>query len=236
LSVSINYELEKSRGVDGSLLLSLWPKLLALLLAVFLHGSLLYFFVSNPATVTTKSLVIGQFQIVSLPVQRLVKRLETPAVGKKKLSQPQVVVIRAKPKLKKKFTMAPPEPEEKVELKEVRAVVELPPIKEESKKADPPEQPTAYRPPNGKVISLNNPKPIYPKLARRRGIEGVVLLSVQVSAKGEVVGVNIKKGSGYNLLDRAAKKAVERWQFIPAQRMGRHVAATVKLPIQFQLK
>ncbi len=44
----------------------------------------------------------------------------------------------------------------------------------------------------------------YPSAARRRGIEGTVLLRLKLDKYGELIGVNVKESSGYDILDMAA--------------------------------
>lgn len=66
-------------------------------------------------------------------------------------------------------------------------------------------------------------------------MEGVVRLEVEVSAQGLPLEVRIREGSGFRILDVAAREAVSGWRFEPARRMGRPVAATVEVPIRFQL-
>ncbi len=80
-----------------------------------------------------------------------------------------------------------------------------------------------------------NPPPEYPRLARRRGWQGTVLLGVVVDEKGRPLEVMIKKSSGYPLLDRAARKTVCGWSFIPASRGRRPVRARIIVPIRFVL-
>lgn len=93
-----------------------------------------------------------------------------------------------------------------------------------------------YSPPRTDADYLNNPKPRYPALARRRGIQGVVLLEVAVAATGETQSVNVKSSSGNRLLDLAALEAVEAWRFVPASKAGQAVEATVEVPIRFILE
>ncbi|MBF0427525.1 MAG: energy transducer TonB [Magnetococcales bacterium] len=93
-----------------------------------------------------------------------------------------------------------------------------------------------YRPPDVRAAYAANPKPVYPHSARRMGREGEVLLTVEVTAEGGVARVTIQTGSGVDSLDQAALEAVARWRFVPAQRNGRNVAATVTVPIRFQLQ
>ena len=89
--------------------------------------------------------------------------------------------------------------------------------------------------PRSDVAYLNNRHPQYPRSARRRRLEGMVLLEVKVDAGGDPMSVDVKQSSGHYVLDDAARWAVERWRFVPAQRNGVAVAAVVEVPIRFQL-
>lgn len=82
---------------------------------------------------------------------------------------------------------------------------------------------------------LLNPEPKYPEAARRRGIEGVVLLDVLVLADGTAGSVLLARTSGSALLDDAAIEAVRPWRFRPAMRAGVPVDSTVSIPIRFRL-
>jgi len=80
-----------------------------------------------------------------------------------------------------------------------------------------------------------NPLPRYPLAARRRGLEGRVLLRVEIDVSGRPTAVAVLQGSGHGILDRAAARAVRDWRFQPASRAGRPVAGTVEVPILFRL-
>ena len=94
----------------------------------------------------------------------------------------------------------------------------------------------SIEPPHFDVAYLNNPRPAYPPIARKLGIEGVVLLRVDVSAKGTPDKIVIAQTSGATLLDEAAMKAVQGWTFVPARRGDAPIAHPVEVPIRFQLK
>jgi len=83
---------------------------------------------------------------------------------------------------------------------------------------------------------LNNPAPEYPAHARRRNMEGTVILDVMVSAEGIAHYVRIAESSGFSLLDESAKNAVSRWKFVPARRGSDIVEARVIVPIEFRLE
>jgi protein TonB len=97
-------------------------------------------------------------------------------------------------------------------------------------------------PPSGGEIAFaqpkyaENPKPPYPREARERGYQGEVVLRVEVLANGQVGQVEVKKSSGYELLDRSALAAVKQWRFIPAKKGDEAVALWVNIPIKFQLQ
>lgn len=101
--------------------------------------------------------------------------------------------------------------------------------------AAPPAAPPAFIPPSSDAGYLQNPKPRYPRAARLRGMEGVVVLSVDVDAGGRPTGVQVKNSSGFTLLDEAALEAVRDWRFVPASRGGRPIAAPVEVPVRFSL-
>ncbi|WP_459940172.1 energy transducer TonB [Deferrisoma palaeochoriense] len=77
--------------------------------------------------------------------------------------------------------------------------------------------------------------PPYPRLARRRGWQGVVRLRVRVSSRGEVIGASVDQSSGYRVLDQAALEAVQGWRFTPAVREGHPVESVVVVPVRFAL-
>ena len=100
-----------------------------------------------------------------------------------------------------------------------------------------PTPPTASNttPPRSDVAYFNNTKPAYPLSARKRRFEGIVLLEVTVDRHGWPEAVFVKESSGHNILDNAARWAVEKWRFIPATENGNDVAAIVEVPIRFAL-
>ena len=71
--------------------------------------------------------------------------------------------------------------------------------------------------------------------ARRRGIEGEVLVRVAVGLDGGAKRVEVVRSSGSPLLDQAAVEGLERWRFEPARAAGQPVAATVEIPVTFRL-
>jgi protein TonB len=104
--------------------------------------------------------------------------------------------------------------------------------------AAPPSQadaPASYSPPSFGARYLDNPKPGYPLIARRRGLEGTVRLDVRVSAEGIPISVRVRESGGHESLDEAALTAVWHWRFVPARRGGEPVEASVVVPVRFRL-
>jgi len=82
----------------------------------------------------------------------------------------------------------------------------------------------------------DNPRPEYPRMAKRRGYQGTVLLEVLVSRSGEVKDLRLLQSSGYHVLDRSAMKSVKYWLFEPGSIGGRNVDMWVRVPVRFELR
>jgi TonB family protein len=76
-------------------------------------------------------------------------------------------------------------------------------------------------------------KPIYPPLALKARIGGIVVLRVLVSEKGAPLDVQVIRGAPGGL-DDAAASAVRRWKFTPATKAGVAVRTWMTVPIPFE--
>ncbi len=83
--------------------------------------------------------------------------------------------------------------------------------------------------------SAENPDPVYPSEARKKGYQGVVMLRVEVLTSGLVGRIEVKKSSGYEVLDQSALAAVKKWKFVPAKKEDVAVSVWVSIPIKFHL-
>lgn len=79
-------------------------------------------------------------------------------------------------------------------------------------------------------------KPVYPLSARRRGIEGTVVLRVEVLTSGEPGRVEVARSSGDDSLDDSARDAVRQLRFNPAQKGGKAIVGWANVPYQFKLE
>ena len=87
-----------------------------------------------------------------------------------------------------------------------------------------------------KPAFLSPPKPpIYPTLARRRNLQGVVLVEVRLDEAGLLREITLLRSSGVESLDRSALNAVSAWRFRPETLNGQPVPSRVHIPIEFAL-
>ena len=81
-----------------------------------------------------------------------------------------------------------------------------------------------------------NPKPVYPRLARQKGLQGDVILTVSIQPTGAVSTVTLKRSSGFKLLDSAAMDAVRHWRYEPLPETALPESRSDDIPINFRLK
>lgn len=77
-------------------------------------------------------------------------------------------------------------------------------------------------------------KPPYPDEARKAGIEGQIILQINVDADGKVTTAKIIRGLGYGL-DEAALTGIKRFKFRPAVKGGEAVSTTINYTFTFLL-
>lgn len=84
---------------------------------------------------------------------------------------------------------------------------------------------------------LNKIDPIYPQGTRQAGIEGTVLLKIQILTTGRAGSISVSRSSGNEQLDSAAMAAVNQWSFVPAKDRdsGQAVTCYTTIPISFHL-
>jgi TonB family protein len=94
-----------------------------------------------------------------------------------------------------------------------------------------------YRPGSGIEAPrlLREVKADYSEEARRRGIEGEVVLEVIVRRDGTVGDVTVLRRLGAGLDERAVQ-AVRQWRFAPARRLGAPVDVIVEVAVAFRLR
>lgn len=81
---------------------------------------------------------------------------------------------------------------------------------------------------------IAHPSPLYPELAKRARIQGIVVLQVKVRTDG---GVDVQKVlQGEPILVEAAKEAVQRWRATPAVINGTRVETISTIKFDFELQ
>ncbi|QKK02645.1 MAG: energy transducer TonB [Pseudomonadota bacterium] len=75
----------------------------------------------------------------------------------------------------------------------------------------------------------------YPSSARKQGVEGYVVLSLLISAAGEIEKVQVLEASPAGLFEQTAIEGVQNWQFEPARYQGRNVRVWARQRIRFDL-
>ncbi len=236
--------------------------LLTFLAVASVHGALLVLLPgepSEPVKVVQQQVIQGVLLAAPLPAA---PKKVAPVVAKK---PPQKIVVKkqvvkkvreAPPKKKPKAATREiqqkiPEPVKEVVAEEPVPPAPVPPVAEStidtateassvestpSPAAREVEPPAVTPPKIGNAGHLKNPPPRYPRLSRRLGEEGEVILVLWVLADGTVSEVEVETSSGYPRLDKAALKAVKRWRYTPATRNGEAIAYRYRQPVQFSMK
>ena len=84
------------------------------------------------------------------------------------------------------------------------------------------------------IFASKPPQPTYPRMARKKGLEGTATVEVMFNEFGQQLALTLVKSSGVGLLDQAALEAVETWEFqAPTNKLASHYK--VRVPIRFAL-
>jgi protein TonB len=82
----------------------------------------------------------------------------------------------------------------------------------------------------------HRPRPEYPALAQRRGLEGSVTVRLRIDARGRVVDAVVVESDPPGIFDATALRTVRSYRFSPARRGGQAVATTLQQTIRFELE
>lgn len=99
-----------------------------------------------------------------------------------------------------------------------------------SQSADNPKEPRATLP---KIVSTVDPE--YTPEAKRKKIQGVVLLSLRVEPDGSIDDVKVVRSLGYGL-DEKAVEAVRKWKFQPATRDDVPIETKLNVEVLFRIR
>jgi len=82
--------------------------------------------------------------------------------------------------------------------------------------------------------AIYSPNPEYSEQARKKKINGTIVLSLTVGVDGRAHDIRVEKGLGYGL-DEKAVEAVNRWKFEPALKEGQPFEKEIKVEVNFHL-
>lgn len=99
-----------------------------------------------------------------------------------------------------------------------------------SQQQDPDRMQSNYTPPK----LIQNVMPEFSTEARKKKIQGIVIVSALVTEDGEPVDLRLEKSLGYGL-DEKALQAVSQYRFKPAMRDGSPVRERVTVEVNFKL-
>jgi protein TonB len=86
-----------------------------------------------------------------------------------------------------------------------------------------------------KPTPIHIPKPRYPELVIRAGIEGTTVVKALVDIDGSIMEVKILKTSGNQMLDQSALAAAKKARFTPAKQRDKFVRVWISIPMKFHL-
>jgi protein TonB len=90
--------------------------------------------------------------------------------------------------------------------------------------------------PASAVQYLEPPVLVYPRMSRRAGEAGRVLLRVFIDEEGRPRQVQVDRSSGFARLDEAAIEALRKARFKPCIADGQPVAGWAVVPLSFELQ
>ena len=99
-----------------------------------------------------------------------------------------------------------------------------------------PPPPAKVELPTSKADYLHNPPPDYPRMSKRLGEQGRVVVKVLIGEDGRAQKVELLTTSGFERLDKSAMEAAMRWRYVPGKRGGVAEAMWYQVPIQFTLE
>ena len=157
------------------------------------------------------------------PAPQPIQKKQTPAlvIAAAPSPAPAAFVVAAKPEEPQLPT--PPAPVAPV------AIVEAPP-------APPAPAPPPKMIPASAIQYLVPPEPEYPRLSRRNGESGTVIVRAFADEAGVPHLVQVERSSGFARLDEAAMAAVRQTRFKPYTEYGKPVAGWVRMPFPFELE
>lgn len=207
------------------------PWFLATLLATVLHGAAAWSVgrLRHPQPVYAKAIAV---ELITAE-----QPASPPAPPAKTL--PPAATLRSKPPMPRAVATTPkkaPEPAAAVE--PVGVVAAVNPTVPDAAPAPAPQRaaPAPTPPPELAVYCPHRTAPTYPPAARRRGLQGSVIVQASLGGSGRVESVSVERSSGVSALDLAALAAVRRWRCQPLRVGGVGRPSVLRQRIDFALQ
>ena len=151
----------------------------------------------------------------------------TPPVRRTIAPEPRLIAAAPSP-APKSFVVAPPPPEPAPP--EPAPVVAAAPVA-------PPAPPPPPRNLSASAVQYLEPLQVeYPRLSKRLGETGVVMLRIFIDEAGRVRDAQVIRTSVHPRLDDAATAAVQKARFKPPSENGQAVSGYAQVPVDFQLE
>ncbi|WFB50945.1 MULTISPECIES: energy transducer TonB [Vibrio] len=173
---------------------------------------------------------------VEPPVKKPVVK-EKPVVKKEAPKQQKKVVEKKTDRPVKKTTQKKPQDQPVA-----KKTVEKPEKKKEVVEQTKPQPAEVNQGVSQEPVLVNRPsflskptRPVYPRLAQKRKLEGVAMYEVWLDENGDQVRQILISSSGATILDNSALKAIKKWKFSPHIVNGQKMAHRVRLPVRFKL-
>jgi protein TonB len=83
-------------------------------------------------------------------------------------------------------------------------------------------------------VKIKDVMPVYPDIAMRARVTGMVILEATIDARGKVVNLRVLRS--VPLLDQAAIDAVRQWEFTPTRLNGAAVPVVMTVTVNFTLR
>jgi protein TonB len=80
------------------------------------------------------------------------------------------------------------------------------------------------------------PEPAYPVIAKKRRLEGSVLLAIYIDQSGKVTNIEVLSSSGHKILDNAALSIKDKLKYTPATENGVAVDFMLTKTVTFRLE
>jgi len=86
------------------------------------------------------------------------------------------------------------------------------------------------------LFPLHTPPPMYPRRARKRGIEGWVKVSFTINTNGKVKDIMVLNSEPTGIFDHVTQNTISKWKFKPQLLDGKPTSRKVKKTIRFNLQ